>query len=146
MRTHNCTIYLTEGAEDYFTTAVFLHELIHVISNVTNAGSVYENSFYRFSAINEGMTELITQQILVNAGLEDEILENVSYTVYFPFVFALLDKVDLIHGYFYSEDFDYIFEGIERDWIDVYYMLVTWCSNENLESNNAYPYWAYSQF
>lgn len=139
MRTHNTTVYLSQGAEKYFTVAAFLHEFIHVISNVTNRESKYEISGYRFTAMNEGVTELITRQILINAGLKKEIMDIVSYESYFMYVYALMDKVDLIHGYFHSEDFDNVFDGIDREWIDVYYMLVDW-------SGADYPFWAYSQF
>lgn len=146
MRTYGTEIYITEGAERYFTIGVFLHELVHVISNETNLGSKYEWSFYRFSAINEGMTELITRQILINAGMKDKIEEEVTYEMFFPYVYALQGKVDLLEGYYYSDNFDTIFEGIERDWIDMYYMLVTWCPEEKIKSDNGVPFWAYSQF
>ena len=146
MRTHYTTIYLTKGAEKYFTVATFLHELVHVISNVSNEGSENEFSFYRFCGINEGITELITRYILINAGMKNKILEDVSYEVYFPYVCALMDKVDLIHGYFHSEDIDIIFENLDRDWVDAYYMLVEWVPVSELYYSNSYPYWAYSQF
>lgn len=144
MRTHGTHIYLSKGYESDFNVATFLHELVHVISNETNRGSKYEMSAYRFSAINEGMTELITRQILIDAGKEREILQNCSYVDYFPYTLALMRNVDLLKVYFYSDNYDSIFRGLNRDWVDVYYMLVDWGSSSDLYQG--VPYWAFAQF
>lgn len=143
MITQDLEIYVVEGYEKYYSVATFLHELIHVISNQTNKGSKYETSFYRFSAINEGLTELIARQILIDAGMENQIAEDVAYEIYFLYAYSLMNEFDLLLGYFYSDNYDNIFASKNRDWIDIYYMIVDWGGGEDLQQG--IPFWAFAQ-
>ena len=80
---------MTSAMVDYRS---LLHELVHVISNVTNDGTKYENSFYNHNMITEALTEYITKQILevYDDGSEDERFYQVSYDYYIECVSALM--------------------------------------------------------
>lgn len=129
MLTKGSEIYVNEKCEKMISIHTFLHELIHIISNETNSNSKYENSFYRFSKINEALTDLITQQILIDSGLENQINKSVRYILYFNHVFLLMEKVDMLDAYFYSDNFDIIFQKLNKDWLNVYYMVIEWGSD-----------------
>lgn len=142
MVTHGTDIYVNEEFKDYVVVHTFLHELIHVITNETNRGSKYELSYYRFSTVNEAITELITREIMMANGKESEMIQT-TYEVYFEYSLALMGKSDLLTAYFYSENYDNIIETFGKDWVDVYYLLVNSCPVEDLAVG--VPYWTWSQ-
>lgn len=137
-------LYFMEGNESYYTVGTILHELVHVASNVTNIGSKNQFALYRFSYINEALTELITREILSEANREEEIFECV-YEMFFPFVYTLLKKVDFLEAYFYADKYDPLYEELGKNWVDMYYMAVEWGSMEDLFVKEV-PYWAFAQF
>ena len=101
-----------------------LHELVHVISNVTNDGTKYENSFYNHNMITEALTEYITKQIIevYGDGSEDERIYQVSYDYYIECVSALMGKADIYKAYFYSDYFDEIFTNVNFEALRFLYL------------------------
>lgn len=101
-----------------------LHELIHVISNVTNKGSKYENSFYNHNIITEALTEHITKQIVkvYGKGLENNRIYQVSYDYYIECASTLIGKADIYKAYFYSDYFDEIFKSVDVEALRFLYL------------------------
>lgn len=101
-----------------------LHELVHVISNVTNDGSKYENSFYNHNLLTEALTEHITDQIVNVYGkdVENETLYQVSYDYYIESVSTLIGKADIFKAYFYSDFFDEIFSDVSEEALRFLYL------------------------
>ena len=143
MITHGTEIYVNDNVpENMYTAHTFAHEMIHVISNITNSGTKYENSYYNASNISEAITELIAQAIILNSEYKEEFINGVSYEKDFEFALALLGRYDILKAYFYSDYYDMIFEDINKDAFDLYYLAITSLNyEEKIANNNMYVIW-----
>lgn len=143
MITHGVEIYVNDNMpENMFTAHTFAHEMIHVISNITNSGTKYENSYYNACSISEAITELIAQAIILNSEYTEEFVNGISYEEDFEFALALLGRYDILKAYFYSDYYDVIFEDVNKDAFDLYYLAITSLNyEEKIANNNMYVIW-----
>lgn len=124
MVTCNNTIYLNENLYEYFSEYLYLHELIHVISNSTNKGTKYECSSYRASKINEATTDLIALELVKENEMQIKYESN--YGVYYQFAYYLIAKYDFLQTYFYSDGYDSMISKLGKDKVDVYFLMVNY--------------------
>lgn len=125
MMTHGKEIYVNSSfPAEFYTTHTFLHELVHVASNITSEGSLYENSYYNSTLVSEAITELIAREILYTAGLEDEIVEGIIYEYDFGFALAVLGRYDVLKAYFYPDVYEEILKNVDKKAFDLFYVTV----------------------
>lgn len=124
MVTCNNTIYLNENLQEYFCEYMYLHELIHVISNFTNAGTKYEFSSYRASKINEATTDLIALELAKENEIKVEY--GSDYGAYYEYAYYLIAKYDFLQTYFYSDGYDSMIRKLGKDKLDVYFLMVNY--------------------
>ena len=119
MTTVGNTIYMNNDWINYLTEKLFVHELVHVISNATNSGQNNELSIYRSSMLNEALTEIITREISERYYLYQNPQIMISYDVYLEPTFDLIVPLNLIEAYYYSDKYDTIIKKIGKDNFDV---------------------------
>lgn len=142
MMTHNTDIYLNDNMpESYYNVHSFVHELVHVLSNVTNEGTKYEYGFYNTCNISEAITEIVALEILENTEVEIYFFGEIPYSNYFNDAFALIGKYDVLKAYFNSDYYDVIFEEANKDAFDLFYLSATYLDDENRENGNQYVIW-----
>lgn len=115
-------IYINTIFDKYISEYLYLHELVHIISNTTNKGSKYEKCFYRASKLNEVITDLIA----FNLAKKNKIIayEDVGYRDYYEPVYYLIAKYDILKAYYYSNYYQKIIEEIGQNEFDLYVLLV----------------------
>ena len=106
MLTSDSTIYVSRAFENYLSEYMFIHELIHVASNVTNKGSEYEFSVYRSSKLNEVITDLISVELSTRNEISG--YEISAYQDYYEYAFYAIAKFDIIKAYYYSDEYSNI--------------------------------------
>lgn len=143
MITHGKEIYINdEMPEELYTAHTFGHEMIHVISNITNESSKYENSYYNACGMSEAITELIIQEIIFASDYQDEYVPGILYEFDFEFVLALLGRYDVLKAYYYSDYYDVILENVNKDAFDLYYLAITSLDyEEKIANENMYVIW-----
>ena len=143
MMTHGKEIYINDNMpEKMYTAHTFGHEMIHVISNITNSGTKYENSYYNSCNVSEAITELIIQEIIFNSDYQEEFVSGVVYEEDFEFVLALLGRYDILKAYYYSDYYDVLLKDVNKDAFDLYYLAVTSLNyEEKIANDNMYVIW-----
>ena len=132
MVTIDKVICVNANLEEYFSSYTYLHELIHVISNVTNKGTEYEFSSYRASKLNETITDLIAVRLAEENGISG--YEVSAYQTYYEYTMYIIKKFDMLNTYYYSDGYS----KIEKNSLDLYVLLL-----ENLgdgKCENIIPY------
>lgn len=127
MITVNTEIYINSDLVEYISGCKYLHELVHIISNITNRESKYEFSAYRASKLNEAITDIIS----VSLAAENELhgYEEVSaYQIYYEPACYMLSKFNMLEAYYYSNKYDDIISAMGQDNFDAYILLM-----DNLE-------------
>lgn len=127
MITVNTEIYINSDLVEYISGCKYLHELVHIISNITNRESKYEFSAYRASKLNEAITDIIS----VSLAAENELhgYEEVSaYQIYYEPACYMLSKFNMLEAYYYSNKYDNIISAMGQDNFDAYILLM-----DNLE-------------
>jgi len=114
-------IYINSNLESYISEYTYLHELLHIISNVTNKGSKYEFSAYRSSKLNEAVTDIIAIQLASENGLSG--YEVSAYQTYYEPAYYMLSKYNMIEIYYYSDEYEGIISTIGQDKFDAYILL-----------------------
>lgn len=99
------TIYINNNMITYIDERSIIHELIHVVSNYTNANQKNEFSSYRGSILNEAITELIAKELCDEYNIPESDSE-VVYEEYFTETLLLLKKFNLLEAYFYSDKYE----------------------------------------
>ena len=118
MVTVDKVICVNANLEDYFSCYTYLHELIHVISNVTNKGTKYEFSYYRASKLNEAITDLIAVKLAEENGMSG--YEVSAYQTYYECVMYIIKEFDMLNTYYYSDGYS----KIEKNSLDLYVLLM----------------------
>lgn len=139
MITVDSEIYINSKLRNYVSEYAYLHEIIHIISNITNDGSIYEYSAYRSSKLNETITDLIA----VELARENELsgYEISSYQTYYEPIYYVLAKFDMLKAYFYSDEYQKIISIIGEDKFNLYILMV-----DNLEECNEVIYYLINDF
>lgn len=134
MVTVETEIYINNTLSNYISEYTYLHELIHIVSNITNKGSKYEYSSYRASNLNEAITDLISSKLAEKNNLSGM---NVSaYQIYYEPTNYILEKFDMLEIFFYSEGYDKVISQIGQNELDLYILMM-----DNFEEcNEAFPY------
>lgn len=138
MITVDSEIYINSKLKDYISEYAYLHELIHIISNVTNKGSMYEYSAYRSSKLNEAITDFIAVKLAKENGLSG--YEISSYQTYYEVAYYILAKFD-IQAYFYSDEYQKIISILGEDKFNLYILMV-----DNLEECSEVIYYLINDF
>lgn len=105
MQTDGNTIYINNNLFSHIKERAIIHELIHVISNCTNSSQSNNLSAYRFSMLNEAITELIARELSDEYKLSPSDYA-VVYEDYFVETYLLMRKMNLLEAYFYSDKYD----------------------------------------
>ena len=146
---HDGAIMMTHGKEifvnsyfpaEFYTSHTFLHEMVHVVSNITSEGSPYENSYYNSTKVSEAITEIIAREILYVCGHEDELVEGIIYEYDFGFAFALLGRYDVLQAYFYPDLYDEILKNVDKKAFDFFYVAVNSLEYEFKAADNRIYY------
>ena len=143
MITHGTEIFVNDSMpESCFTTHTFLHEMVHVASNITNENSKNENCYYNHCSISEAITEMLAQMIMVEADFADDFEYCVSYESDFDFALALLGRYDILEAYYYADNYEKILKGVNKDAFDLYYLAISSLGyEEKTMNNNVYVIW-----
>lgn len=118
MQTNGNTIYINDNMFSYIKERSIIHELIHVVSNCTNATQANKNSAYRGSMLNEALTELIARELSDEYNLSPSDYA-VVYEDYFPETYLLMGKMNLLKAYFYSDTYDDVKEKYSSEVFDL---------------------------
>lgn len=121
-------MYINSKLENYISEYTYLHELPHVVSNITNKGSKYEFSAYRASKLNEAITDIIAVQLAKENGLSG--YEVSAYQTYYESAYYMLSKFDMLETYYYSDGYDNIISAIGQNKFDSYILLTDNLSDE----------------
>ena len=132
MVTKGNTIYINSLLSDYNTVKFCVHELVHVISNVTNKGTKYEKEYYRSSLLNEALTDIIAGQIVTEMTDEDDY--ETQYIDGYEVASHMIYNFDMLKTYYYSDGYDLIKEKTGRIKLD---MLILLLDNNVDESTQA---------
>ncbi len=108
MVTKGNRVYLNGLLAEHNTVRYCVHELVHVISNVTNIGTRYEKSYYRSSLLNEALTDIIAEHIITE--MTDEENSETEYVDGFEVAYHLIYRFDMLKTYYYSDGYDEIKE------------------------------------
>lgn len=135
MLTNGNTIYVNRNLTDYVYVYTYLHELIHVISNYTNQNTAYENSAYRYSVLNEAITDLIASQLSQVSGID---FSYSTYTDYYQFALIAIDRFDMMETYFYSDGYEAIKNSLPQNQWDVFELLSENSDGASTDAVNAY--------
>lgn len=119
-------MYINSKLENYISEYTYLHELPHVVSNITNKGSKYEFSAYRASKLNEAITDILAVQLATENGLSGYKVS--AYQTYYEPAYYMLSKFDILEAYYYSEKYDDIISKVGKNNFDAFILLV-----DNLE-------------
>lgn len=114
-------MYINSNLTKYIFEYTYIHELIHVCSNVTNKGSKYEFSSYRASKLNEAITDILAVQLSVENGLSG--YEVSAYDIYYEPAYYMLSKFDILEAYYYSDKYDNIISAMGQNNFDAYILL-----------------------
>lgn len=114
-------ICINSNLVKHISEYTYLHELIHIISNVTNKSSKYEFTLYRASKLNEAITDIIAVELATENGLSG--YEISAYQIYYEPAYYMLSKFDMLKAYYYSEKYEDIISEMGQDNFDSYVLL-----------------------